>query len=103
MLAPPHPPVKRSKVVTAALEMVEGGRVAFICCGDDRVLHAYAKPKGSVILKVRPGEKSTSKSLSILLNHRMRMLGLVPPRRRRAKPVKTVKPPNEVPTQGAVA
>lgn len=76
--------MKRSQVVLAALEITGEGRVAHICFVDG-VLDAYEKPTGDVVLKVRPGESSTSKSLSILLNHRMRMMGLSAPRKRRAK------------------
>ncbi len=75
-----------SKVISAALDITGEGRAAYICY-DGGVLDAHEKPVGDIILKIRPGETSTRKSLSILLNHRMRIKGIISPGRRR-----TVKP-----------
>ena len=67
--------MKRSNVISTALEIIKEGKVAYICY-DGSVLDARKKPSGDIVLKVRPGETSTSKSLSILLSHRMRMMGM---------------------------
>ena len=67
--------MKRTEAVDAALKMVGGGRIAYIC-HDGGDLRVDERIVGKMILTVRPSKPVTRETLVVLLAHRMRMKGV---------------------------